>query len=216
MQQIMYTCEHKRQTAINTCFILYAQRPKRVYEAIFKEFDHLNFLHKKLVIRDIDTLIQEERKLEATILSLKPNEMVSFLRRNKQPVNGTPTLRTHHTAWKRMGTGLIEYLIQRKFYAHASLNLRMLALNLHGGIYTDTDIASQTSKELLYFQETFRIENEHFKKCVEYLQNGDVTCLMRHLKNQKRNWNLNKKQNCNFRDALTTSTFPNISSTMGK
>ena len=42
----------------------------------------------------------------------------------------------------------IRSLINRRFYARASLNLRIIALNIHGGIYIDADCMNEYYKNL--------------------------------------------------------------------
>ena len=62
----------------------------------------------------------------------------------------------------------IRSLINRRFYARASLNLRIIALNIHGGIYIDADCMNEYYKNLYQMWDEYRSQFYIYNQLVKY------------------------------------------------
>jgi hypothetical protein len=71
--------------------------------------------------------------------------------------------------WPRYG--LIRFLINKRFYARVSLNLRLIALNLHGGIYLDADCMNVYYRDLYKMWEEYNKWFYIYKQLIRYKTN---------------------------------------------
>ena len=140
-------------------FILYTNNPAKIMRQIVTDYDNASFLMKKLLIKPVDSLFS------------KYDEMVTTARKNFQDMDYSNTtcypititnadsipVRKNHLAWSKLYSSYLYFLYMKQgFQARVALNLRLIALAIHGGLYFDMDVMSSRYANFLTFQKTIQ------------------------------------------------------------
>jgi len=141
----------------NLVFMLYTDNPNSIIKQFTTDFDMLCML-KKIQIKSTETLFSKYDDLIATAIKQYRQNDLTYLTTDKYfiqyPKCKLPE-RTHHNAWALLHTSAMYFLYIKKIYnARVALNLRLIALALHGGLYFDVDVMSHSAVKFYNFDKS--------------------------------------------------------------
>jgi hypothetical protein len=173
-------------------FIFYTDNEFQMIKSILTCKYDLFFIKKNVQIKNIDFILKEYNY----IVNIALKQYKSYFISNKNLLqiiencsnniifsNDFFQLRENSIQWSLIYSSYLYRLLHNKIYlARASLNIRLLALSIHNGLYLDFDIITDSSIELFKFQEILEIYFK-YKKIIKQFKN-DINHLM---SNQKIN-----------------------------
>lgn len=160
-------------------FILYSDHPRQIETQIHTHFEMLCML-QKIKIKSSEILFNKYDELVSTVIK-NYKQSDNLLSRNDdyfiEDINLEQLLeRPFSKAWRYLYTSYLYFLyVKNTFHARVSLNLRLLALAIHGGLYFDMDIMSSSYIEFLKFQKTVNTYIHCKKDIMKYYANSNKT-----------------------------------------
>jgi len=161
-------------------FILYSDNPNKIKKQFLTYFEELQFLNKKITILDTKVLFDRYDAFVSKIIPIYKtrNDILSEL--------DTMSLRNHHMAYGKLYPAYLYFLYMKKlWHARVSLNLRLIALSMHGGLYFDMDVMSQSYVEFHDFQScvnTYIGFRDNVYKFLEHSKEGDYNAFVKFCK----------------------------------
>ena len=161
----------------NLQFILYTDNPNSILKQFTTHFDMLCML-KKIQIKSTETLFAKYDELVSIAIKHYQQNYPTYLTTDKYfiqyPECKLPE-RTHHNAWAYLHTCVLHFLYIKKLYhARVVLNLRLIALMLHGGLYFDVDIMSQNAVKYYNFDKSVAMYLQCKKDIRQFILVGET------------------------------------------
>lgn len=88
--------------------------------------------------------------------------------------------------------GSLRFLINHRFYARASLNLRIIALNIHGGIYVDADCMNEYYKNLYQMCDEYKSQFYIYNQLIKYKEKISMGHPVKHFRRFESTYLLSK------------------------
>jgi hypothetical protein len=168
----------------NLKFIIYTDNVLRMNHSILTNIYELHFLKNNVIIKQIDILLQEYDKLVS--ISLKQYRLYFMIQEHKQEqdtlkiikncsdnitfLHDSFPLRNNFFEWSLIYPSfLYKLLYNNLFLARASLNLRLIALSIHNGLYLDFDIIDDKTCNLYKLQKRIEIYIKYKKIITKFL-----------------------------------------------
>lgn len=161
----------------NLKFIIYTDSVVKLIKSLMICKYELTFMLNRVTIKNIDILL-EEYDSNVKIAMSKIKLLVSFEKNNliifnnildnncsvNFKLNTFFELRSNYISWSLMYPAYLHKLLHNKLYlARVSLNLRLIALSIHCGLYLDFDVLTDKSVTRLKLNKLYKIYFEYNK-----------------------------------------------------
>ena len=168
-------------------FILYSDNPNKIKRQFITYFEELQFLNKKVRILDAKVLFNRyDTLVSRSILIYNTRNDISLPEIGNLGNICNISLRNHHIAYGKLYPAYLYFLYMKKiWHARVSLNLRLIALSMRGGLYCDMDVMSLSYVEFYHFQSfvnTYIGVRDNVSAFLEHNNTGDYNAFMKFCK----------------------------------